>query len=117
MMATSASGVAITFIGLPAVLALMTVGEEITSVMFDLMEMELLQPLMGLAVLVSWVTLLAGRRWRAEPSWVDRFGRAVGVYWILAGFAVTGLFVLRDHNVCSFYVRTVDSPPAAERGP
>ncbi len=40
----------------------------------------------GLAVLVSWVTLLARRRWRADPSWVDRFGRALGVYWIVGGF-------------------------------
>lgn len=48
----------------------------------------------GLAVLASWTTLLVGRRWRAEPSWVDRLGRILGVFWICAGFAVTGLMVL-----------------------
>jgi hypothetical protein len=36
----------------------------------------------GLAVLGSWTTLLLGRRWRAEPSWLDRIGRFLGIYWI-----------------------------------
>lgn len=48
----------------------------------------------GLAVLASWMTLIVGRRWRAEPSWVDRLGRILGVFWICAGFAITGLIVL-----------------------
>jgi hypothetical protein len=47
----------------------------------------------GLAILASWMTLLVGRRWRAEPSWVDRLGRALGVVWILAGTFVPGGFV------------------------
>ncbi len=45
----------------------------------------------ALAVVVAWVTLLVGRRWRAEPSWVDRLGRALGVFWIVAGFFITGV--------------------------
>jgi hypothetical protein len=40
----------------------------------------------GLAGLRGWVgegaTLLLGRRWRAEPSRIDRAGRCLGVYWI-----------------------------------
>ena len=44
-------------------------------------------PLFGLAVLASWVTLVAGRRWRPEPSWVDRLGRALGLLWVLLGLA------------------------------
>jgi len=47
----------------------------------------------GLAVLVAWMTLLVGRRWRAEPSWVDRLGRTLGVFWILAAFLITGASV------------------------
>ena len=47
----------------------------------------------GLAVLVSWMTLLVGRRWRAEPSWVDRLGRAAGVFWIAAGLFITGVLL------------------------
>jgi hypothetical protein len=42
----------------------------------------------GLAVAVSWMTLLIGGRWRAEPSWIDRLGRVMGVGWIVAGLAV-----------------------------
>lgn len=43
----------------------------------------------GLAVTAAWMTLVAGRRWRPEPSWADRLGRAVGTCWIIAGLAVT----------------------------
>ena len=27
--------------------------------------------------------LAVAGRWRAEPSWVDRLGRALGVFWVL----------------------------------
>ena len=33
---------------------------------------------LGMAVVTSWMTLLFGRRWRAERSWVDRFGELSG---------------------------------------
>jgi hypothetical protein len=36
----------------------------------------------GLAVLISWLILQLGGRWRSEASWVDRLGRAIGVAWI-----------------------------------
>jgi hypothetical protein len=36
----------------------------------------------GLAVSASWLTLFVGGRWRAEPSWIDRVGRAMGAIWI-----------------------------------
>jgi hypothetical protein len=36
----------------------------------------------GLTVGAAWLVLALSRRWRAEPSWVDRFGRAMGVLWI-----------------------------------
>ena len=36
----------------------------------------------GLAVLGSWTTLILGRRWTAEPTWIDRVGRLLGIYWL-----------------------------------
>jgi hypothetical protein len=48
----------------------------------------------GLSVLASWMTLVVGRRWRAEASWVDRFGRALGVWWVVAGLLVASQLVL-----------------------
>jgi hypothetical protein len=48
----------------------------------------------GLAVSISWMTLLVGRRWRAERSWVDRFGRAVGCFWIASGLLLIFVIVL-----------------------
>ncbi|MFI5459221.1 MAG: hypothetical protein ACHRXM_27665 [Isosphaerales bacterium] len=46
----------------------------------------LVPALTGFAILGSWATLLLGRRWRAEPDWIDRAGRLLGVYWIGAIF-------------------------------
>jgi hypothetical protein len=37
----------------------------------------------GFAVAASWLVLIVGRRWRPEPSWIDRCGRAAGAYWIM----------------------------------
>jgi hypothetical protein len=34
------------------------------------------------AVSMAWAALVLGRRWRAEPSWIDRAGRFFGCYWI-----------------------------------
>jgi hypothetical protein len=39
----------------------------------------------GWAVIVSWLTLVLTGRWRAEPSWVDRWGRVLGCTWIMVG--------------------------------
>jgi hypothetical protein len=39
-------------------------------------------PLVGIAVLVAWLVLLANGRFRPEPDWVDRAGRVLGVYWM-----------------------------------
>jgi hypothetical protein len=36
----------------------------------------------GFTVAGAWTCLILGRRWRAEPSWIDRAGRVLGVYWI-----------------------------------
>jgi MFS family permease len=38
----------------------------------------------GIAVIGSWATLFAGRRCLPEPTWIDRTGRMLGVYWISA---------------------------------
>jgi hypothetical protein len=39
----------------------------------------------GWAVAVSWFTLVLIGRWRPEPSWVDRCGRALGCVWVVIG--------------------------------
>jgi hypothetical protein len=47
----------------------------------------LLQPFeraeVGFAVVASWLLITVGGRWRSEPTWIDRCGRALGVYWIM----------------------------------
>ena len=45
------------------------------------------------AVFWCWVTLALCRRWRAEPTWIDRAGRALGVVWILVGVVPIALML------------------------
>ncbi len=33
-------------------------------------------------VVLVWVMLAVTRKWQAEPSWIDRAGRLLGVLWI-----------------------------------
>jgi hypothetical protein len=39
---------------------------------------------MGGWIAVAWMTLILSGAWRAERNWIDRLGRAIGVFWILA---------------------------------
>jgi hypothetical protein len=38
----------------------------------------------GVVVAGAWLTLRLARAWRPEPTWVDRAGRALGVFWLVA---------------------------------
>jgi hypothetical protein len=38
----------------------------------------------GLIVAGAWLALILARAWRPEPTWVDRAGRALGVFWLVA---------------------------------
>jgi hypothetical protein len=51
-------------------------------------------PFVGLSVVVSWMTLLVGRQWRAERSWIDRLGRAIGIWWVIAGLLVASQLII-----------------------
>jgi hypothetical protein len=33
---------------------------------------------------MTWLVLGASRRWRSEPSWLDRAGRVIGIGWIIS---------------------------------
>lgn len=41
----------------------------------------------GSAVAIAWLTLALSRAWRAEPSWIDRAGRTVGIVGIVIWIA------------------------------
>jgi hypothetical protein len=36
----------------------------------------------GWGVAATWLGLALARRWRPEPGWIDRLGRALGVLWL-----------------------------------
>ena len=48
-------------------------------------------PAPAFAIIVAWTMLAVQRRWRNEPSWIDRAGRVLGVAWVLAGTAVAAI--------------------------
>ena len=52
------------------------------------------QIIIGMTVLVGWMILLIGGRWRAEPTWIDRLGRAIGVYWIASTLTIVPLLFI-----------------------
>ena len=37
----------------------------------------------GFAVASAWLVLWANGRWRPQPSWADRLGRLLGLFWVL----------------------------------
>ena len=47
------------------------------------------------AVAGAWLALVLARRWRPEPSWIDRMGRALGFYWIFLLLAFIALHWLQ----------------------
>jgi len=49
------------------------------------------QVLMVGAAPLAWVLLILSRRWKPEPSWIDRLGRILGVLWIVCSAALYGL--------------------------
>jgi hypothetical protein len=40
------------------------------------------------AVVGIWWVLIFDRRWRPEPTWIDRVGRCLAIYWLAAGLVV-----------------------------
>ena len=38
----------------------------------------------GCAVTVAWFIQAVSGRWQSEPSWIDRMGRILGVFWVSA---------------------------------
>jgi len=56
---------------------------------FLLVALRVVEPLpIAAAVLGTWSLLIFNRRWRPEPSWIDRLGRCLGIYWLAAGLLV-----------------------------
>lgn len=43
--------------------------------------------ILGSAAPLSWVVLIVTRKWRAEPGWIDRLGRIVGVAFMVSSIA------------------------------
>jgi hypothetical protein len=44
--------------------------------------LEGMSPYMGFGVLVAWTMLAVNKSWRPEPSWIDRMGRIMGLFWV-----------------------------------
>jgi hypothetical protein len=53
-------------------------------------------PAVATAVLVAWLVLLAIGCFRPERDWVDRAGRALGIYWIALAVFVDVMAPIRS---------------------
>lgn len=42
-------------------------------------------PWNGEVVAIAWLVLWLSGSWRPEATWIDRAGRALGIYWIISG--------------------------------
>ncbi len=116
-MASCASGVAIAVTGLPIIVGALATGLGWYDIWGNFAICEAgwsVTMCGGLAILVSWMTLFVGGRWRADPSWVDRLGRAMGICWILAAAAVWLAISLVDASWSDCRVRIVNPSLAAE---
>jgi hypothetical protein len=40
----------------------------------------------GIAIAAVWFWLILGKRWRPQPTWIDRLGRGLGAYWLMMIF-------------------------------
>jgi hypothetical protein len=57
--------------------------------LFSSMALRVVEPVpLAAAVAGIWSLLICDRRWRPEPTWIDRLGRCLGIYWLAAGLAV-----------------------------
>jgi len=45
-------------------------------------ELELFPSEVGCAIIAAWSIQVIGGNWRPEPTWCDRLGRILGLYWI-----------------------------------
>jgi hypothetical protein len=114
MMAACASGMAIGFLTLQAGACELVELDASFCWLPDLfVDLAIFVPVfVGLAVLASWMTLVLGRRWRPDPGWVDRLGRAVGVFWVVTGFTCTVLAFAESTKGTCCTARSVKSTQA-----
>ena len=70
------------FVACSLIFLTLLIGMELTILRIGLIPPPVLMATPGASVVTAWSILAARRRWRCEPSWVDRGGRIVGMAWI-----------------------------------
>ena len=48
------------------------------------------------AVMSVWLVQALGGVWESEPSWIDRCGRILGLFWVVSGAGLVPAYWLRD---------------------
>ncbi len=93
MMASSAAVIATSLFLVKALFSQYYLSQASSSRMLPLEGLWMVRlPWNGEVVAVVWLLLWASGSWRSEPSWIDRAGRALGVYWIVSGVFFDYLF-------------------------
>jgi hypothetical protein len=63
-------------------------------ILHDVRGTVVLQANAGGAVAAAWLILALIGAWRSEPSWIDRFGRALGLSWLAVNVAMHAALLL-----------------------
>ena len=62
---------------------------SVTLDVFSVAVLRIVEPLpLAAAVGGIWSLLILDRRWRPEPTWIDRTGRCLAIYWLWAGLVL-----------------------------
>jgi hypothetical protein len=56
------------------------IGDWLSSGMLE--EPPLIPSMVGCAVAATWIVQAASGRWKSKPNWIDRLGRALGLFWM-----------------------------------
>lgn len=112
--AVSAMALAVALIGMPCVVLGMAFGIEAYAYSSADGIWVISPMLIGMGVLTAWMTLLVGRRWRAERSWIDRLGRAIGAFWIISAMGMAVLLGISEASRGCYWPVQDIQPPAAQ---
>jgi hypothetical protein len=74
------------FVGLECAVLRLAVGDMNLLVWYMLHALRFLPVFVCLSIVSTWTMLIIARRWRADPSWIDRLGRAAAFFWLSFGF-------------------------------
>lgn len=89
--ASHAAAITNLLIAVPAIVLVLLFGEP-TDVYWSYMLAIINSTHAGAAIMWCWLSMALYSRWRSEPVWLDRLGRALGITWVGIAAAAVGIW-------------------------